>query len=164
LQYAKYQKKIEAVVNLARDFKSRGIPVHGLGMQMHIGISASNDEIAGGLRQLASTGLLVHLSEVSILVSDWKRDTSLAFTPELLQRQADKYRSLVQVYQQSVPAAQCYGITVWGVSDGNSWIMPMFNLRDGPLPFDSLYRKKPAYYGFLQGLRSSWQQAENGRQ
>jgi endo-1,4-beta-xylanase len=153
LQYAKYQKKIEAVVKLAEDFKKRGIPAHGLGMQMHIGISASNDEIAGGLRQLAATGLMVHISEVSILVSDWKRDSSLVFTPDLMKKQSDKYQSLVQVYKQSVPAGQRYGITVWGVSDANSWIMPMFKLRDCPLPFDSLYRKKPAYYGFLKGLK-----------
>jgi endo-1,4-beta-xylanase len=153
LQYARYQKKTDAVVKLAKDFKNRGIPLHGLGMQMHIGISASNDEIASGLRQLAETGLLVHISEVSILVSDWKRDSNLAITPELLKKQSDKYQSLVEVYKQSVPAGQRYGITVWGVSDANSWIMPMFNLRDCPLLFDSLYRKKPAYYGFLQGLK-----------
>lgn len=129
-----------------------GVAVHGLGMQMHIGVSASNDEIESGLRQLVSTGLLVHISEVSILVSNWKRDTTLVLTPELSKKQADKYKSLVQVYKESVPPAQRYGITVWGVSDANSWIMPMFNLRDWPLPFDSLYRKKAAYAGFLEGL------------
>jgi endo-1,4-beta-xylanase len=48
---------------------------------------------------------------------------------------------------------QRYGITIWGVCDANSWIMPMFGLRDWPLPFDSLYRKKAAYYGFLNGLK-----------
>ena len=39
-------------------FKERGIPIHGPGMQMHIGISADNEEIASGMRQLAATGLL----------------------------------------------------------------------------------------------------------
>jgi endo-1,4-beta-xylanase len=153
LQYAKYQAKIDSVVKLAMDFKRRGIPIHGLGMQMHTGISASNEEIASGLRALASTGLMVHVSEVSLLVSDWKRDTSLILTPELAKKQSEKYEALVRVYKESVPAAQRYGITIWGVSDVDSWIMPMFNLRDWPLPFDSLYRKKPAYFGFLKGLK-----------
>lgn len=153
LQYSKYQKKIDAVVNLVKDFKNRGIPIHGLGMQMHIGVSASNDEIASGIRQLAATGLLVHISEVSILVSDWKRDTSLVFTHELQKKQSDKYQFIAQVYKQLVPPDKRYGITVWGVSDANSWIMGMFNLRDWPLPFDCLYRKKAAYYGFLNGLK-----------
>jgi len=153
LQYAKFQKKIDAVVNLAKDFKKRGIPIHGLGMQMHIGISASNEEIASGMRQLAATGLLVHISEISILVSDWKRDTSLVFTDELKKRQSDKYHFIAGAYKKSVPPGQRYGITLWGVSDANSWIMPMFKLRDWPLIFDSLYRKKPAYTGFLNGLK-----------
>lgn len=154
LQYSKYQKKIDAVVNLAVDFKKRGIPIHGLGMQMHIGISADNDEIASGMRQLAATGLLVHVSEVSILVSDWKRDTTLIFTDDLQNKQSEKYKFIAREYKQAVPPAQRYGITVWGVSDANSWIMPMFSLRDWPLPFDTLYRKKPAYAGFLAGLKN----------
>ena len=58
LQYSKFQKKIDAIVNLAKEFKERGIPIHGLGMQMHIGISADNEEIASGMRELAATGLL----------------------------------------------------------------------------------------------------------
>ena len=154
LQYSKFQKKIDAVVNLAKNFKDRGIPIHGLGMQMHIGISASNDEIASGMRQLAATGLLVHISEISILVSDWKRDTSLVFTDELQKKQSDKYQFIAQVYKQIVPQEQRYGITIWGVSDANSWIMPMFHLRDWPLPFDSQYNKKQAYTGFLNGLKN----------
>ena len=153
LQYSKFQKKIDAMVALAKDFRERGIPVHGLGMQMHIGISADNDEIASGMRQLAATGLLVHISEVSILVSDWKRDMSLVLTDELQKKQSDKYQFLAQAYRQSVPPDQRYGITIWGVSDANSWIMGMFNLRDWPLPFDSLYRKKPAYSRFRTGLK-----------
>ncbi len=166
LQYSKYQKKIDAVVNLANDFKKRGIPIGGLGMQMHIGVSASNEEIASGLRQLASTGLMVHISEVSILVSDWKRDSSLVFSPELQKKQADKYESLVKVYEESVPVAQRYGITVWGISDSNSWIMPTFNLIDWPLLFDGSFQRKPAYYGFLKGLGTvgSRQSAVGSRQ
>lgn len=154
LQYAKFQKKIDAIVNLAKDFKKRGIPIHGLGMQMHIGISAKNEEIESGMRQLAATGLLVHISEVSILVSDWRKDKKLVFTDELQKKQSDKYQFIAMAYKRAVPPGQRYGITLWGVGDANSWIMPAFNLRDWPLPFDSTYRKKRAYAGFLDGLRN----------
>jgi endo-1,4-beta-xylanase len=154
LQYAKFQKKIDAIVYLAKDFKKRGIPVHGLGMQMHIGISAKNEEIESGMRQLAATGLLIHISEVSILVSDWKRDKGLVLTDELQKKQSDKYQFIAQVYKRSVPPGQRYGITLWGVGDANSWIIPAFNLRDWPLPFDSIYRKKQAYTGFMNGLKN----------
>jgi len=152
LQYSKRQKKIDAVVNMTEEFKKRNIPIHGLGMQMHVGISASNDEIESGMRQLAATGLLVHISEVSILVSDWKKDTNLIFTEELQKKQSDKYQFIAQAYKRSVPADQRYGITMWGLSDAHSWISS-FVPRDWPLLFDDNYQKKKAYTGFLNGLK-----------
>jgi endo-1,4-beta-xylanase len=145
--------KIEAVVAMAEDFKRRGIPIHGLGMQMHIGVSADDDGIVGGMRRLAATGLLVHISELDILASDWKKDAGLAYTDELQQRQSDKYRFIAQAYKRSVPPRQRYGITVWGVGDAVTWINSNFGLQDWPLPFDRDYRRKKAYDGFLEGLK-----------
>ncbi len=153
IQFAKRQKKIDAIVNMVSDFKKRDIPIHGLGMQMHIGVSANSDEIESGMRQLAATGLLVHISEVSVLVSDWKNDTSLVFTEELQKKQSEKYKFIAQSYKRIVPADQQFGITIWGLSDPHSWVVPRFVPRDWPLLFDSLYRKKAAYTGFLDGLR-----------
>jgi len=152
LQFSERQKKIDAIVNMVEEFKKRNIPIHGLGMQMHIGVSVSNNEIESGMRQLAATGLLVHISEVSILVSDWKKDTSLVFTEELQKKQSDKYQFIAQAYKRSVPANQRYGITVWGLSDAHSWISS-FVPRDWPLLFDDNYQKKKAYTGFLNGLK-----------
>lgn len=145
--------KIEAVIAMVNDLKKRGIPIHGLGMQMHIGVSADNDAITRAMRQLAATGLQVHISELDILASDWKKDSSLVYTDELQKRQSDKYRFIAETYKQSVPPDQRYGITVWNVSDADSWIMSGFNLTDWPLPFDKNYHKKKAYDGFLEGLR-----------
>jgi len=152
LQYSKGQKKIDAIVNMVGEFKKREIPIHGLGIQMHVGISASNDEIESGMRQLAATGLLIHISEVSILVSDWKRDSSLIFTEDLQEKQSIKYQFIAEAYKRAVPADQRYGITVWGLSDAHSWISS-FVPRDWPLLFDENFKKKKAYTGFLEGLK-----------
>jgi endo-1,4-beta-xylanase len=146
-------KEIEAVIAMAEDFKRRGIPIHGLGVQMHIGLSANEGGIADALRRLADTGLMIHISELDILVSDWIKDPALVYSDELQRRQADKYRSVARAYKRAVPPRQRYGITVWGVGDAHSWIPGNFGLRDWPLPFDGNYRKKKAYDGFLEGLR-----------
>ena len=150
---AKKPKKIEAVIAMVEDFQKRGIPIHGLGMQMHIGVSADNDAITRGMRRLAATGLRVHISELDIMASDWKKDPTLVYTNELQQKQSDKYRFVAETYKESVPPRQRHGITVWGVSDAVTWINPNFGLRDWPLPFDENYQKKKAYDGFLEGLR-----------
>jgi endo-1,4-beta-xylanase len=53
-----------------------------------------------------------------------------------------------------VPAAQRYGITVWGVDDATSWIITSQKKSDYPLLFDKNFAKKPAYAAFLQALKS----------
>jgi alpha-L-rhamnosidase len=152
---ARRPKKLEAVLAMVEDFKKRGVPIHGLGVQMHIGVSADEAAIAAALRRMAATGLMTHISELDVLVSDWKKDPALVYTDELQARQARKYERIAEIYGASVPPAQRYGITVWNVGDGDSWIRAAFGLRDWPLPFDAEYHKKRAYFGFLDGLRSA---------
>jgi endo-1,4-beta-xylanase len=49
-----------------------------------------------------------------------------------------------------VPLAQRYGVTVWGVSDTDSWLN-VAGSPDFPLLFDTQYVKKAAYSGFKMG-------------
>jgi endo-1,4-beta-xylanase len=51
-----------------------------------------------------------------------------------------------------VPAAQRYGITVWNLTDADSWIV-LSGKQDFPALFNSSYQKKPAFSGFVQGLK-----------
>jgi endo-1,4-beta-xylanase len=60
---------------------------------------------------------------------------------------------VVTSYKKNVPAAQQYGITVWGVDDPQSWIITSQKKVDYPLLFDGNFAKKPAYAGFVQGLK-----------
>ena len=62
------------------------------------------------------------------------------------------YRYVAKTYFRLVPAAQRYGIMVWGVADTDSWLYN--NGRDFPLLFDKDYNKKPAFLAFLQGLKT----------
>jgi endo-1,4-beta-xylanase len=146
-------QKLKAGVDMANDFKSRGIPINGLGLQFHIGVSQSEAGIVNAIKQYSATGLLVHISELDILASDWKKDPALVYTEDLQQRQADKYKFVAQTYKQLVPKAQQHGITTWNVGDADSWI-PKLGYTDWPLLFDSSYIKKKTYYSFLQGLKN----------
>ncbi len=45
-----------------------------------------------------------------------------------------------------------FGITMWGVSDNDSWLTEN-SMRARPLLFDLNYLVKPAYCGFIEALK-----------
>ena len=144
--------KLAAIVTMATDFKRRGIPLDGLGLQMHISIDTPNEGIENAFRKMAGTGLLIHISELDIAMNPGKKKDFVA-TPDLLEKQANKYKFVVGTYKKVVPAAQQYGITMWGESDADSWIPGFCQCTDFALLFDTNYAKKPAYQGFMDGLK-----------
>lgn len=141
------------MIALANKLKQRGIPISGIGMQMHTDINASNNNITSALQKLAATGLKIHISELDISVNP-NNKANIVFTDTLQLAQAAKYQFIAETYRAVVPAAQQYGITTWEFSDRDSWIPVFFKRKDWPLPFDADYKKKPAYYSLLKGLKN----------
>ena len=123
------EPKLNAVINLANDFIARSIPIHGLGIQMHIDINSANDGITNAIQQLANTGLQIHISELDIRVNT-NNNPLLTYTDALKTTQSDKYDFVVRQYKSLVPKAQQYGITTWNVGDADSWIRSYFNKND----------------------------------
>ncbi|WP_295674122.1 endo-1,4-beta-xylanase [uncultured Mucilaginibacter sp.] len=143
--------KLDSMIALVTGLKNRGIPISGIGMQMHIDINVDTAGITSALKRLAATGLLVHISELDISVNPGN-DPNIVFTSALQLKQSALYQFIAESYRKNVPAAQRYGITTWEFCDADSWIPPFFNRKDWPLPFDATYKKKPAYFGLLKGL------------
>lgn len=137
--------RLNAIVSMLNDFKTRGIPVHGIGMQMHTRYNLGDDRWKNAINSAASTGLKVHISELDISLNP-DMDTSFVYTPELGEIQKQKFRYIVQAYL-AIPDSQKYGITTWGVGDNDSWKKIAY-----PLVFDNNYLKKPAYYGILDSF------------
>ncbi|WP_159475020.1 endo-1,4-beta-xylanase [Dyadobacter sp. 3J3] len=145
-------KKLESVLNMVADFKKRKIPIHGLGLQMHISISTSDAGIENALQKSADTGLMIHISELDIAINATKKPDFKA-TPELIEKQKEKYKFVVAAYKRIVPVKQQFGITMWGVGDADSWIPGFCSCSDFPLLFDEKYKPKISYEGFAEGLK-----------
>ncbi|MBA9076118.1 endo-1,4-beta-xylanase [Rufibacter quisquiliarum] len=143
--------KRNAIINLVNSLKARGIPIHGIGMQMHTRYNQSDANLTAAITTAASTGLKVHISELDISMNPEKTQ-GIMLTPATAQLQATRYKFIVKAYN-GIPKEQQFGITTWNVTDGDSWVPGFNGAPDWPLPFDKNYQPKPAYQGIIEGVQ-----------
>lgn len=143
-----------ATIELVNSLKKRNIPIHGLGLQCHTSVSVDTSKLGSSLRKLAATGLLIHISELDVLVT--KSSVGTALTETMNQQLKEAYKKIVLCYQKNVPPVQRFGITMWNVTDNDNWRVKKDGnlLTDYPMLFGTDYKKKLAYDGFIEALNS----------
>ncbi len=125
--------KSQTVYELVRDLKSKGVPIDGVGLQMHVGIKNPPDiaGIAANMKRLNDLGLEVQVTEMDV-----KLDTNQPIAQQL-EAQAKVY---ADVLRACLTASRCTAFVLWGFTDAHSWLG-----ASKALPFDSAYQPKPAY-------------------
>ena len=154
--------KLASLTGMLDGLKARGVPIDGVGFQMHVFMDyPSVAQIKASLQQVVDRGLKVKISELDIPINNpysaayQSGDVKTAYTLELGLQQKKRYCEVIQAYMDTVPAAQRGGVVVWGASDPSSWlIQQLFNGKhdDWPLLFDGQYRDKPALRGVADAL------------
>jgi endo-1,4-beta-xylanase len=133
--------KSDAIYAMVRDFRQRGVPIDGVGFQMHIAnLRADAASISANINRFTALGVQVHITELDVaLPVDANGDPR----PEDLQRQADIYRDIASA---CLSHPGCTAIQTWGFTDKYSWIGSHSKKTQGAaLLFDRNYRAKPAY-------------------
>ncbi|CAM3780283.1 endo-1,4-beta-xylanase [Mucilaginibacter galii] len=143
--------KVDSMKALVMFINSKGALVDGLGTQMHVAYNTTRTGIDYAFKTLASTGLKIRISELDV-IANTARSATYVPSVTIPSLQADMYKYIVQSYLKNVPAAQRYGITVWGVADTDSWLNTAA-APDVPLLFDKNFKKKVTFSGFIQGLK-----------
>jgi endo-1,4-beta-xylanase len=135
--------KANAVFAMVQGMVQRGIPIDGVGLQMHITANADNGRsataIAENIRRLAGLGLQVHVTEL---------DVTLCGNGTLEQRREQQRQRLAEVIDACTAEPLCTDITIWGVADQDSWRNSDCNGGGSePLLFGNDYQPKPLAYG-----------------
>jgi endo-1,4-beta-xylanase len=139
-------RKSDAIYAMVKDLKQRGVPLDGVGLQLHLSkLDIDTAAIAVNISRLTALGVQVHITELDVaLPVDGRGD--LLRQPDL-QRQAEVYRRVVRACLQS---AGCTAIQTWGFTDKYSWIgSSSRGSRGQGLLFDRMYQPKPAYEGVV---------------
>ncbi|HEX6765716.1 MAG TPA: endo-1,4-beta-xylanase, partial [Polyangiaceae bacterium] len=134
---------------LVKSLKESGVPIHGVGFQMHVDPRGwpSSDEMQKNFERFAKLGLLVELTEIDVPLGEIPGNAETK-----LEKQSEIARGVVRACL-AVPA--CTGMTFWGLTDKHSWLStPEWGPKKGrgphlPLLFDESYGKKPIYRGVV---------------
>jgi len=141
-------QKSDAIYAMLKNFKQRGVPIDGVGLQMHLEkLDFDTAAVAANIARLTALGLQVHITELDVSLP---LDAAGQVRNEDLQRQADIYRGVVRACLEH---PGCTAIQTWGFTDKYSWIGSHSHGRRGAaLPFDRAYRTKPAYVAMLSEI------------
>jgi endo-1,4-beta-xylanase len=146
-------KKLDSIYNMVMALKQVTVNgkaiIDGIGMQFHININTSNTNIKNALIKMASTGLLIHISELDVGLNK----PGLPFSAAALNLQQQKYQDVAMLYRKYVVASQRWGITTWNIGDKDSWLTYSAGVQvDAATLYDLNYSPKPDYYFFYKGL------------
>jgi endo-1,4-beta-xylanase len=133
--------KQDSVFAMLSDFKTRGVPVDGIGFQGHFQVPGDNSFPSPGtltatFQRFAALGLKIHLTELDVRVH-----TPGATSAELSAQQST-YSSVVTA---CLAVSACEAMVVWGVNDGESWVPGTFPGWGQALLFDDSFTRKATY-------------------
>ncbi len=137
-----------AMYDYIKSAKARGVPIDGIGMQMHIdGTNPPNkDAVIKNMKRFASLGVAVYVTEFDVNMNDVKLDGSAKD-----QKEGQIYYDMMRA---CIESKVCHSFAILGITDKETWYNYMGLKDPRPLPFDKKYHPKPAFYS----LRSALQQ------
>ena len=149
----KYDKKRAAILKLLESLKSKGTPLHALGIQAHLSGSANSDykKLRNFLSDVASLGLQIMITELDVLDEDLPSD--IAARDRLVAKAYEDFLSVVL----EEPAVST--VITWGLSDAYTYHIKTHRRADGmsvrPLPLDADFKPKLAWNAIARAFDSA---------
>ncbi len=137
----------DAMYAYIKDARARGIPIDGIGMQMHIGGASppNKADVIANMNRFTDLGVKVFVTEFDVNMADAKGTYA-----QKAEQQKTVYHDMMRA---CIESKGCRSFTMLGITDKETWYNYM-NLKEPPMPlmFDERYNPKPAYYGLRDAL------------
>lgn len=137
----------DAMYTYIKDALSRGIPIDGIGMQMHIDGThpPTKDEVKTNMKRFVDLGIGVYVTEFDVNMNDVKADTA-----QKDQIEGDIYYEMMRA---CIETKGCNSFAYLGITDKETWYN-YFGLKEPrPLMFDRTYQAKPAFWRTRDALQ-----------
>lgn len=163
-------KRRDFIVQLVKDYKKKGIPIHGIGMQAHLNLESPDLKLwEQAIEAYASVGMRISITEleVDVLPYDWGRSAEIStnaaykeslnpykdgLPKEINDKLTKRYEEIFKILLKHRDVVD--RVTFWGASDELSWKnnFPMRGRTNYPLLFDRQHKPKDAYFA-VTGLK-----------
>ena len=146
----------DAIYAMAKDFKQRGVPMDGIGLQMHLMHGAPDyKSIAENIKRFTDLGLQIHITEMDVALT--VDSSGRALHSSDLNKQAEIYRHIAAI---CLANPGCTALQMWGFTDKYSWVgWATQHTKGAALLFDRNYQPKPAY----EALKEAFAQQHHKR-
>ncbi len=137
--------KADAMFNFVKELKDGGVPIDGVGMQLHLSTEYNYDfeKIRSNVRRYAEIGIDICFSEVDVRMPLPPTDASLA-------KQTEIYTSLLRIAKEE-PNVKSF--ITWGFTDNHSWVPATFHGTGDALLYTKNMDPKPVYSEMLKVLK-----------
>ncbi|HTX77134.1 MAG TPA: endo-1,4-beta-xylanase [Terracidiphilus sp.] len=146
--------RLACLVKVVADLRSRGIPIDGVGHEMHNAINYPSVQAmvhAIDTMHFMFPGLKQQVTEYDESVYNAGDDTSNYgndIPPSVLAEQGWLYDKTFDAFKRL--KGEIERVTLWGMADDDTWLDSFPVARtDYPLPFDMGLQAKPAYWGIV---------------
>lgn len=139
----------DALYRLVKELLDKGVPIDGVGHQMHLNIEEPSIElIRESIKLFGELGLDNQITELDVSIYTDNTESYPKVPQELLVRQGYRYKELFDEFR----ALKDYisNVTFWGIADNHSWLHNRpIPRQDAPFAFDEEFQAKPAYWGMV---------------
>jgi len=146
--------RLACLVQVVSDLRARGIPIDGIGHEMHNAINyPSVPAMVNAVNTVAAAlpGIDQQITELDVSVYNAGDDTSNYgnnLPPVILAEQGWLYNQTFDAFKEL--SGKVSAVTMWGMADDDTWLDSFPIARtDYPLPFDMGLQAKPAYWGIV---------------
>jgi endo-1,4-beta-xylanase len=136
--------KSDRLYEIVRSLKARGVPIDGVGLQMHVNLAGVPPTFVDNMRRFAALGVELSITEA---------DVGLRLPPSAadLRAQARVYATIVR---GCLAVSACKTLTFWGYTDGRSWISETQPGMGAATLLDKELRPKPAFRAVQRALEA----------
>ena len=121
--------KSEAMIALVTRLVREGVPIDGVGFQMHLDADFRDFEgVANTFARIRALGLDIYITELDVSIRNGQQNEA---------QQAEVYAGVLRV---CLNEPNCRALQIWGFTDRYSW-----RRQYNPLVLDRSYQPKPAY-------------------